>query len=267
MSKPIIEVTDIYHERDHVILDHLNWTVSPGENWIIMGGNGCGKSSLIHMITGYLQPTKGKISVLEGYVDDTNGWPDRRLHIGLVSSYISGLVDEDQLAADVVLTGKDGSLNFWQNAERADVEQTIEVLKETHTWDIRDREWQFLSQGEKQRILIARAIMNDAKLLVLDEPCAGLDPASREHYLAFLEQLMQKRNDLTVVMITHHVEEIMPSFTHALQIKGGNAIASGTIHQTLTSESLTELFNADVTLEKENSRYYARIKPTKERIF
>ena len=267
MSNPIIQVTDIFHERDHVILDHLNWTVNPGENWVIMGANGCGKSSLIHMITGYLQPTKGKISVLEGYVDDTHGWPDRRLHIGIVSSYISSLVDEDQLAADVVLTGKDGSLNFWQDADPEAVEETIKVLKETHTWDIRDREWEFLSQGEKQRILIARAIMNDAKLLVLDEPCAGLDPASREHYLAFLEQLMQKRSDLTVVMITHHVEEIIPSFTHALQIKKGNAIASGTIDETLTSDSLSKLFNAELTLEKEGSRYYAKIKPSKERIF
>lgn len=267
MSKPIIQVTDIFHERDHVILDHLNWTVNPGENWLIMGANGCGKSSLIHMITGYLQPTKGEISVLEGYVDDSHGWPDRRLHIGIVSSYISSLIDEEQMAADVILTGKDGSLNFWQDADPEAVEQTIKVLKETGTWDIRDRAWEFLSQGEKQRILIARAIMNDAKLLVLDEPCAGLDPASREHYLAFLEQLMKKRKDLTVVMITHHVEEIMPSFTHALQIKEGKAIASGKITGTLTSESLSELFNADITLEHQDDRYYARIQPAKERIF
>ncbi len=267
MSKPIIQVTNIFHERDHIILDHLNWTVNPGENWVVMGANGCGKSSLIHMITGYLQPTKGQISVLDGYVDDTHGWPDRRLHIGIVSSYISSLVDEDQMAADVVLTGKDGSLNFWQDADPETVEQTIKVLKETRTWDIRDRQWEFLSQGEKQRILIARAIMNDAKLLVLDEPCAGLDPAAREHYLAFIEQLMKKRKDLTVVMITHHVEEIMPSFTHALQIKDGNTLASGKITETLTSKSLSNLFNANISLEHQQNRYYAHIQPAKERIF
>ncbi|MGJ8655027.1 MAG: ABC transporter ATP-binding protein [Akkermansiaceae bacterium] len=270
MPSPIIKVTNITHQRDHTILDDLNWTVNPGENWIVMGANGCGKSSLIHMITGYLQPTSGKISVLEGYVDDTNGWPDRRLHIGIVSSHISSLIDEDQLAADVVLTGKDGSLNFWQGTEHSDkaaVRQTIAVLHETHTWDIRDREWQFLSQGEKQRILIARAIMNDAKLLVLDEPCAGLDPAAREHYLAFLDHLMQQRPDLTVIMITHHVEEITPSFTHALQIKDGKPLASGPIQDTLTSQSLSDLFNTEITLEQQNSRHYARVHPAKERIF
>ncbi|MEZ7955696.1 MAG: ATP-binding cassette domain-containing protein [Rubritalea sp.] len=267
MSQPIIKVSNIFHERDHVILNHLNWTVNPGENWVVMGANGCGKSTLIHIITGYLHPTAGKVSVLDGYVDDTHGWPDRRLHIGIVSSYIASLIDDDQLAADVVLTGRDGSLNFWQDADPADVKMTINILQQTNTWEIRDREWQFLSQGEKQRILIARAIMNDAKLLVLDEPCAGLDPASREHYLAFLDQLMQQRRDLTVVMITHHVEEVTPSFTHALQLKQGKVIAAGEIKSTLTSSSLSELFDADITLEKQHSRFYARIQPTKKRIF
>ena len=267
MSKPIIQVSNIFYERDHVILDHLDWTVNPGENWIVMGANGCGKSTLIHIITGYLHPTRGKVSVLDGYVDDTHGWPDRRLHIGIVSSYIASLIDDDQLAGDVVLTGRDGSLNFWQDADPAHVEMTINVLHETDTWNIRDREWQFLSQGEKQRILIARAIMNDAKLLVLDEPCAGLDPASREHYLVFLDQLMQQRRDLTVVMITHHVEEIIPSFTHALQIKQGKAIAAGSIADTLNSQSLSEVFDAEITLEKQESRFYAKIKPTEKRIF
>lgn len=267
MQQPIIKVSNIVHERDHMILDQLDWTVNPGENWIVMGANGCGKSTLIHIITGYLHPTSGEVSVLDGYVDDTHGWPDKRLHIGIVSSYISSLIDDDQLAGDVVLTGRDGSLNFWQDADPNDVKMTIKVLEETDTWDIRDREWQFLSQGEKQRILIARAIMNNARLLVLDEPCAGLDPASREHYLAFLDQLMQNHKDLTVVMITHHVEEITPSFTHALQIKQGKAIASGEIVDTLTSESLSELFDAEVTVEKQHSRYYARIQPAKKRIF
>ena len=267
MSQPIIQVTDIFHERDHVILDQLNWIVNPGENWVVMGANGCGKSTLIHIITGYLHPTSGEVSVLDGYVDDTHGWPDRRLHIGIVSSYIASLIDDDQLAGDVVLTGRDGSLNFWQDADPANVKMTVKVLQETDTWDIRDREWQFLSQGEKQRILIARAIMNDAKLLVLDEPCAGLDPAAREHYLAFLENIMQQRKDLTVVMITHHVEEITLCFTHALQIKQGKVIAAGTVKNTLTSESLSELFDADITLEKQQSRFYARIQPAEKRIF
>jgi len=269
MSNPIIQVTEILHKRDHIILDHLDWTVNPGENWIVMGANGCGKSSLIHMITGYLQPTSGEISVLEGYVDDTHGWPDRRLHIGIVSSHISSLIDEEQLAGDVVLTGKDGSLNFWQGteADTKDAQKTVKVLRQTDTWHIRDREWQYLSQGEKQRILIARAIMNDTKLLVLDEPCAGLDPAAREHYLTFLDNLMNDRKDLTVIMITHHVEEIVPNFTHALQIRNGKAIASGEIQSTLTSKSLSELFDTKITLEKQQDRLYARIQPAKKRIF
>jgi len=238
-NHPIIQVKDIYHERDHIILDHLSWTVEPGENWIVMGANGCGKSSLIHMITGYLFPTSGDISVLEGHVAATHGWPDRRLHIGLVSSHIISLVDEEQMAGDVVLTGRDGSLNFWKDADPDEVKDTIRVLKETNSWDIRDREWQYLSQGEKQRIMIARAMMNDAKLLVLDEPCAGLDPGAREHYLAFLEDLMQRHPELTVIMITHHVEEIMPSFTHMLQIKDGKSHSAGPVSSTLTSESLS----------------------------
>ena len=268
MKQSIIKLKSIFHERDHVVLDHLDWTVEEGENWIVMGANGCGKSSLMHMITGYLYPTRGEIKVLEGYVDDLNGWPDRRLHIAVVSSYIAKLIEEDQYAGDVVLTGCDGSLNFWKDAEPEDVEKTRKVLTQIDAWDLCDREWGVLSQGERQKILIGRAIMNEAKIIVLDEPCAGLDPVAREHFLQFLERVMRENPSLTVIMVTHHVEEIMPSFNKILMIKDGKATFCGEVKEVLHSNALSEVFGAEVSLEKSgDNRYYSRVLPDSSKVF
>lgn len=265
--QPIVHMKSIYHERDHVILDHLDWQILPGENWILMGANGSGKSSLVNMMTGYLYPTSGEIKVLEGMVDDTHGWPDRRLHIAVVSNYISSLIEEEQFAGDIVLTGRDGSLNFWKDAESCDVEKAKKTLTQINAWDLCHRQWGALSQGEKQKILIGRAIMNEAKLIVLDEPCAGLDPVAREHFLQFLDRVMQENEELTVVMVTHHVEEIIPSFNRIFMIKDGKMACSGAIDSCLNSEMISSVFNADVSIESVNGRFYSKVTADQTKVF
>ncbi len=258
-AAPIIALKNITFERDEVILKQLNFSIQQGEHWVIMGPNGCGKSTLVHLLTGYLQPSSGSLNVLDGLVNDDHGWADKRRHIGVVSPHISHLIDPDELAGDVVLSGRDGIVNIWEKAPPQTVQDTIKTLKHIHAWHLRDREWSDLSQGERQRILIGRAMMNHAKVLILDEPCAGLDPAAREHYLHFLKELLQNNTDLTLIMITHHVEEILPEFTHALLLKHGEIQNSGTIENTITSSQLSQLFESDIQLEQIETRYYSKI--------
>ena len=224
-----------------------------------MGANGSGKSSLVNMITGYMYPTSGKVSVLEDYVAAEHGWVDRRLHIAVVSSYVASLIEEDQYAGDVVLTGRDGSLNFWKDAEPDDVAKTKEVLTQIDAWDLCNREWGALSQGEKQKILIGRAIMNEAKLIVLDEACAGLDPAAREHYLQFINRVINAKPEMTTIMVTHHVEEIVQGFSKSLMIKDGKVAYCGASSEGVTSEILSSVFKANIEVEKLGERYVSRV--------
>ena len=255
-STPIVSLRDIHHEgEDCDILSNESWTIHEGENWVLMGANGSGKTTLLRILTGYLQPTSGTIETLKGRVDDEHGWFDRRQHIGVVSSSISRLIEDDQFAGDVVLTGREGILNFWEKPEPEDVQKCISVLKQIDAWHLKDRAWEQLSQGERQRILIGRALMNEAKLLVLDEPCAGLDPVAREHFLAFLENFMRAPDAPTVILVTHHVEEITPAFTHGLLLKSGKTIASGPIPSAITSATLSNAFGATVDLTQNNGRF------------
>ena len=259
-SSPVIELKNVTLEREDSILREINLTVHTGERWIIMGPNGSGKSSLIHLLSGYLQPSSGSLEVLSGMVCDDHGWAGKRHYIGVVSAHISQMIESDELAGDVVLSGKEGVLNVWEQAPESTVLETIQVLKDTNSWHLRDREWGRLSQGERQRILISRALMNKAKILILDEPCAGLDPAAREHYLHFLESLLQSKPEMTLIMITHHVEEITSSFSHALLLKEGQVEQTGTIAETMTSNNLSSLFQSDIELTHEEGRFYSRVK-------
>ncbi len=259
-SSTIIELKNVTLEREDSILTEINLRVNKGERWVIMGPNGSGKSTLIHLLSGYLLPSSGSLEVLSGIVCDDHGWADKRRHIGIVSAHISQMIESDELAGDVVLSGRDGVLNVWEQAPASAVQATIQVLKDIDAWHLRDREWGLLSQGERQRILIGRALMNHAKILILDEPCAGLDPAAREHYLHFLESLLQSKPELTPIMITHHVEEITSSFSHALLLREGQVQRAGTIAETMTSKSLSALFESDIELTHEEGRFYSRVK-------
>lgn len=257
--EPVIKLSNVTFERDHVILESLNLSINEGEHWVVMGPNGCGKSTLVHLLTGYLQPSSGSLTVLDGRVKDDHGWADKRRHIGVVSSHISQLIEPDELAGDVVLSGKDGIINIWEAAPPETVQETIRTLEKIDAWHLRDRAWADLSQGERQRILIGRAMMNDAKVLILDEPCAGLDPSAREYYLNFLNQLMSQNKQLTLIMITHHVEEIMPEFTHALLMRDGKIQQSGEVKDLITASQLSQLFHSEIELERVNNRFYSKV--------
>jgi len=264
---PIIQLDNVTLERDHVILDKIDWQVLTGENWVIMGANGSGKSSIVNMLTGYLHPTSGEVRVLEDFMSDEDGWLERRMNIAVVSSYVANLVEGDQYAGDVILTGRSGVVNFWKDADPKDVKKTREILTQIGAWDLCDREWACLSQGEKQKILIGRAIMNDAKMIVLDEACAGLDPAAREHYLQFVNRVIDQHPDLTVIMVTHHVEEIVSGFQKVLMLKDSKLVYKGDLEEGICNDVLSAVFDAGITVEKVEGRFHSRVSAVKDKVF
>jgi iron complex transport system ATP-binding protein len=247
--KRILNVTGLRVERgETVILDDVSWRVRRGEHWVILGANGSGKTSLLSALTGYLTPTAGEIEVL-GECYGASDWRDLRKCIGLVSSAIRQLMHDDEVALDSVISGKYAMIDFWGEASAGDRRRARDVLRKVECDYIVQRPWRVLSQGERQRVLIGRALMAKPPLLILDEPCAGLDPVARERFLQFLQRLGKRKNSPTLVLVTHHVEEITPAFTHVLLLRNGNVLASGERSRVLTSKLISRAFGARVRLQ------------------
>jgi iron complex transport system ATP-binding protein len=169
----------------------------------------------------------------------------------------------DEPALETVISGKYAMIDLWQKPTRADRHNARAILKRIECAPLADRLWLFLSQGERQRILIGRALMAKPKLLILDEPCAGLDPVARENFLQFLNCLARQPKAPALILVTHHVEEIMPAFTHALLLKEGKVSATGKMKTTLTSKNLTESFGNKVKLEKKGGLYALKVSARK----
>ncbi|MES1180284.1 MAG: ABC transporter ATP-binding protein [Verrucomicrobiota bacterium] len=241
-----------------VILDDVNWRVEGGQHWVILGANGSGKTSLLSALTGYLMPTAGEISVL-GETYGESDWRELRKKIGIVSSSIRQMMADDEPALETVASGKYAMIDFWGNVTRAERTQALRLLRQVECEYLAERPWRVLSQGERQRVLIGRALMARPRALILDEPCAGLDPAAREHFLQFLQRLGAQKNSPTLVLVTHHVEEIMPVFSHVLMLRRGCVLATGEKAGVLTSKNLSEVFNARMRLLTTGPRYGLKI--------
>jgi iron complex transport system ATP-binding protein len=260
---PILAVRDLTIRRGNVtILDRIAWTVAPGEHWIVLGANGSGKTSLLSALTGYLPPTAGDVRVL-GEEFGASDWRDLRLHVGIVSSSVRQLMHDDEPALVTVASGKYATIGHWGRLPKADLAAAHKLLAQVECTAIADRPWLVLSQGERQRVLIARALMARPRLLILDEPCAGLDPVAREQFLAFVERLAaQKSASPALVLVTHHVEEIMPSFTHALLLRTGRVVTAGARGRVLTSPQLSTTFDTPLKLRRMGGRYTLRLAPS-----
>jgi iron complex transport system ATP-binding protein len=265
-AKPILSVASLRIERGGtVILHEVGWHVQHGEHWVILGANGSGKTSLLSALTGYLMPTSGEISVL-GETYGESDWRELRKQIGLVSSSIRQMMSDAETALETVASGKIAIIDFWGRLSRTDKISAKRLLKQIECEYLADREWRVLSQGERQRVLIARALMAQPSVLILDEPCAGLDPAAREHFLQFLQRLGRRKNSPTLVLVTHHVEEIMPVFSHVLVLKDGAVLAAGKKQAVMTAEILSRAFHTKLRLRIKRGRYAMEIgKPTTAR--
>ena len=255
MKQPILEIRDLTIRRgDTVILDRVSWAVQRGEHWVILGANGSGKTSLLSALAGYLSPTEGEIAVL-GQRFGESDWRELRVHIGLVSSTIRQMMPDHEPALTTVISGKYAMIDYWGRVKAADRTAALRLLREVEADHLADRPWLVLSQGERQRVLIGRALMARPRLLILDEPCAGLDPVAREHFLEFIDRLGRRRQAPALILVTHHVEEIVPVFSHALLLRAGQVTSAGATADVLTSERISQAFDADLRLAVRADRY------------
>jgi iron complex transport system ATP-binding protein len=258
-AKTILSVAGLHIERSGtVILNDLSWRVAPGQHWVILGANGSGKTSLLSALTGYLMPTAGEISVL-GETYGESDWRELRKKIGIVSSSVRQMMADEEPALETVASGKYAMIDFWGQLSRTDKLQARALLKQVEAEYLVNRPWGVLSQGERQRVLIGRALMAKPRVLILDEPCAGLDPTAREHFLQFIQRLGGNKNAPTLILVTHHVEEIVPVFSDVLILKKGHVLAAGEKSKVLNSKDLSEAFHAPIKLRRTGSRYELKV--------
>lgn len=254
MSTPVLDIQSLSIQRDGtVILRDVSWRVMPGEHWVILGPNGCGKTSLLAALTGYFMPTSGDIDLLGERYGESD-WRQLRMQVGIVSSSIRQMMADTEPALETVASGKHAMIDFWGKPSPADRRRALELLDQVECLHLEKRPWAVLSQGERQRVLIARALMSRPRLLILDEPCAGLDPVARELFLGFVERLATTPDGPSLVLVTHHVEEIIPCFTHALLLRSGEVVAAGPVGDALRSGPVSMAFGAPVRVVRRRGR-------------
>jgi iron complex transport system ATP-binding protein len=240
------------------VLHSVDWTVGAGERCVVLGPNGSGKTTLFELASGYLHPTRGSVEILGhrlGRVDV------RRLreHIGLVSTAVAKKLFPDVSAADVVVSAVHGALEpWWHEYSEHERSRARRLLADAGFGAIAERRFGVLSDGERQQVLIARALMSEPALLLLDEPAAGLDMGGRERLLATLSRVARDPSSPPTVLITHHVEEIPPGFDHVLLLRDGRVVCAGPLRDTMTAESLSETFGIALELESSDGRWHSR---------
>lgn len=242
------------HRGDKKILRGVDWTIRKGEHWVVLGPNGCGKTSLLKALTGYLTPTLGEIQLLGEKFGETD-WRELRKRTGLVSSSIAQMVSPEDSALEIVIGGAFSMIGSWGRIPAKIRVSARQWLRRCEAANLADSPWMHLSQGERQRVLIARALIARPALLLLDEPCAGLDPIARDHFLNFLSGLPSSKATPSIILITHHVEEILPMYTQALVLAKGRVVASGPVTKTLTSGVLSRAFGEPVRIRKTPKGY------------
>ncbi|MDZ4406248.1 ATP-binding cassette domain-containing protein [Prosthecobacter sp.] len=258
MLPPVLEVTDLTFRRGRPILKGITWRVDPGQHWCILGPNGCGKTSLINLITGYDSATSGTLRIGRSVFGDDD-WREVRRRVGLVTNTLATYLESSEPVLDVIASGREAKLNLIELPSPAVRRDAARLLKQVGCAYLRDALWGPLSQGEKQKVLICRALMAKFKVLILDEPCAGLDPVAREHFLQWMQNLAVKPRAPSLVMVTHHVEEILPCITHVLMLRDGRVHAAGPKMEMLHSSHLSQIYGASVKLSRHGDRYSLRL--------
>lgn len=240
------------------LLDGLSLKVSEGQHWAVLGPNGAGKTTLLELASGRMHPTAGTVDILSqrlGLVDVF----ELRPRIGYASQHLARRMPNAEKVIDIILTAAYGVLGRWTEAyDEVDTSRAEDLLAAFGMERMSERRFGSLSEGERKRVQIARALMTDPELLLLDEPASGLDLGGREELLQALTEILSARSAPTTLMVTHHVEEIPQGITHALLLKEGDAVAAGPIEETLTAENLSETFSVPVRIGVEDGRYHAQ---------
>jgi ABC transporter, ATP-binding protein len=255
----VLDIRDATVRRGgRTILDSVSWSVDEGQRWVILGPNGAGKTTVVQLVSGRMHPTSGTVTVIGqtlGRVDVN----ELRPLVGMASSAIDARIPPGERVVDVVRTAAYGRLATWREAyEEVDDRRARRLLADLGVADLAERRFDTISSGERKRVGIARALMPNPEVLVLDEPASGLDLGGREALLSTLTGLAFGRRSPVMVLVTHHVEEIPAGFTHALLLKEGRVFSSGWIGRVLTSDRLSSLFGLPLRVSKEGGRYTAR---------
>jgi iron complex transport system ATP-binding protein len=257
-TEPVaLRLEGVSFERDgNVILSGIDWEVRRGDRWVLLGRNGSGKTSIVRIASLYEHPSSGTVDVL----GERLGRTDVRIlrtRIGLASPALADQIRPGLAARDVVMCGLHAALEPWWHAyDDHDRRRAIEMLDRMAVGHVADHSFGTLSSGERQRVLLARQLMVDPGIVLLDEPTAGLDLAGREELVDALDHLAASGPPM--VLVTHHVEEIPTSFTHVVALRRGRIMAKGPIRETLTAEVLSECFELDLELTCHGGRWSAR---------
>ncbi len=255
----LIEFDDVLVRRGgNVLVGPVTWRVELDERWVVLGPNGAGKTSLLRVAAAETFPTSGTAHVLAETFGRTD-LSELRPRIGLSSAALASRVPSDESVSDLVVSAGYGVLGRWRERyDDVDTERAVEMLESLGAEHLADRTYGTLSEGERKRVLIARALMTDPELLLLDEPAAGLDLGGREDLVARLATLAADPDAPATVLVTHHVEEIPPGFTHGLLLKEGGVVAQGLIDDVITAANLSEAFGQSIALDRIDGRFFAR---------
>ncbi|MNM88938.1 putative ABC transporter ATP-binding protein YlmA [compost metagenome] len=251
-----IEMNQVSWYRDgKAVLKDINWQVEEGQHWAILGLNGSGKTTILNLICGYIWPTTGNIHVL-GHKYGEVDLREMRKSIGWVSSSFQERIHGNEKAQNIVVSGKFASIGLYEKPADEDYERAERLMEQLRCGHLKNRTYQTCSQGEKQKLLIARALMASPKLLILDEATNGLDFISKEGLLDSINELAGLPEAPNMLYVTHHTEEILPIFSHSLLIRRGEIIMQGLTKEVLNSADLTEFFEMPVNLDWNRDRAY-----------
>lgn len=255
----VLRFSDVSLRRGlSVLLRDVTLTINENERWVILGPNGAGKTTLLEIASGRLHPTSGTVGILGEQLGRVDVF-ELRPRIGYASAALAANIPRGEKVRDIVLTAAYGVVGRWnEQYEDLDVERADALLWAFGITHLSERKFGTLSEGEKKRVQIARSLMTDPEVLLLDEPAAGLDLGGREELLRALGEIMESAEAPVIAMVTHHVEEIPVGMTHALLMRDGGVVAAGPIGEALTAEALSETFGVPITLSEEDGRYHAR---------
>ena len=255
----ILEIDNVSVRRgDKNILGPLNWQVLEGQRWVVLGPNGAGKTTLLQVCSSLIHPTIGNIRILGEQLGKVDVF-ELRTRIGLSSSALVEQLPSDELVIDVVLTAAYAMLGRWQEKyDLWDESRAMALLTALGVRELGERHFGSLSDGEKKRVQIARALMADPELLLLDEPASSLDLGGREDLLKRIEIFAKDPLAPATVIVTHHIEEIPSGTTHALLLKDGTVVAQGVIDTVITDENLSHAYGLPISVQSEGGRFFAR---------
>jgi iron complex transport system ATP-binding protein len=255
----VLDFADVTVRRgEATLLDRVSWTVEEDERWVILGPNGAGKTTLLQIASAQMHPTSGVAGVLEEVLGTVDVF-ELRPRIGLTSAALAERIPRSERVHDVVVSASYGVVGRWREEyDDLDHDRATSLLRELGASHLTDRTFGTLSEGERKRVQIARALMVDPELLLLDEPAAGLDLGGREDLVATLSVLAYDPDSPATVLVSHHVEEIPPGFTHALLLRQGAVVDAGPLEDVLTEGTLSATFGMPLTIRHEDGRWAAR---------